>query len=74
MRATARPAPIELEENIVKANGLVGIRVTGSGHQLKKNVSGGTSSGETNVRCEFLSVADPSPCPEESPRFCRARS
>jgi hypothetical protein len=35
----------------------VGIRVTGSGHQLKKNVSGGTSSGETNVGCEFLSVA-----------------
>ena len=28
--------PIELEENTVKANGLVGIRVTGSGHQLKK--------------------------------------
>lgn len=48
--------PIELEENTVKANGLVGIRVLGSGYQIKKNISGGTASGETNVRCEFLAV------------------
>jgi hypothetical protein len=46
--------PIELEQNTVKANGLVGIRITGTGHQLKNNVSGGTGSGETNVGCEFL--------------------
>lgn len=49
--------PIELEENTVKGNGLVGIRVLGSGHQLKKDVSGGTASGETNLGCEFLAVA-----------------
>ena len=48
--------PVELEENTVKANGLVGIRVLGTGHQLKKNVSGGTSSGEPNVGCEFLAA------------------
>ena len=45
--------PIELEENTVKGNGLAGIRVIGSGHQLKKNLSGGTSSGEPNAGCEF---------------------
>lgn len=49
--------PIELEQNTVKANGLVGIRITGSGHQLKNNVSGGTGSGETNVGCEFQAAS-----------------
>jgi hypothetical protein len=50
-------SPIELDQNTVKANGLVGIRITGSGHQLKNNVSGGTGSGETNAGCEFNVVA-----------------
>ncbi len=49
--------PIELEQNTAKANGLVGIQFTGSGHQLKNNVSGGTGSGETNVGCEFLAAS-----------------
>jgi hypothetical protein len=50
-------SPIELEQNTVKGNGLVGIYLTGSGHQLKNNQSGGTGSGETNVGCEFLAVS-----------------
>jgi hypothetical protein len=49
--------PIELEENTVKANSLAGIRITGTGHQLKNNVVGGTASGEPNTGCEFQAVA-----------------
>jgi hypothetical protein len=44
--------PIELEENTAKANGLGGIRIFGAGHQLKKNVSGGTAADD-NIGCEF---------------------
>lgn len=48
--------PIELEENTTKANKLDGIRVLGSGHQLKKNISGGSGSypsGEDNGDWEY---------------------
>jgi hypothetical protein len=45
--------PIELEQNTVRGNGLSGVRIVGAGHQLKNNVSGGTSSGEPNAGCEF---------------------
>jgi hypothetical protein len=50
-------APIELESNTTRSNGLAGIVVTGTGHQLKNNRSGGTGSGETNVGCEFQVVS-----------------
>ncbi len=49
--------PIEIEENTLKANGLTGILITGTGHQLKNNVSGGTGTGETNLGCEFSVAA-----------------
>ncbi|MCX7766868.1 MAG: glycoside hydrolase family 55 protein, partial [Candidatus Sumerlaeia bacterium] len=48
--------PIELEENTTKANKLDGIRMLGSGHQLKKNISGGSGSyptGEDNGDWEY---------------------
>jgi hypothetical protein len=48
--------PIEIDENTVKSNGLVGVQVTGAGHQLKKNTSGGSASGETNIGCEYLAA------------------
>jgi hypothetical protein len=46
-------APTEIDQNVVKANGGVGIQVTGSGHQLKSNQSGGSGSGESNGGCEY---------------------
>jgi hypothetical protein len=42
----------ELEENRVKSNLRSGIQVAGSGHVLKNNRSGGSSS-EDNAGCEF---------------------
>jgi hypothetical protein len=49
--------PVEIDENTVKSNGLIGVHVTGSGHQLRKNVSGGTATGENNAGCEFMAAA-----------------
>jgi hypothetical protein len=45
-------SPIEIDSNTVKQNGLVGIKVTGTGHQLKNNESGG-SGDQNNGGCEF---------------------
>jgi parallel beta-helix repeat protein len=45
--------PVEIDENTVKGNTLAGIKVAGTGHQLKKNTSGGTGSGDNNGDCEF---------------------
>jgi hypothetical protein len=50
-------APVELEENTTKSNARNGIRITGSGHQLKKNVSGGSSSSEKNGACPYSVAA-----------------
>jgi hypothetical protein len=50
-------SPIEIERNTVRANTLNGIWVEGVDHQLKNNVSGGTSSGDDNGDCEFLVAA-----------------
>jgi PKD repeat protein len=44
--------PIEIDENTTRSNTQVGIKVTGSGHQLKNNVSGG-SGDQNNGQCEF---------------------
>ena len=50
-------SPNEIEENTVKGNKGIGISVTGSGHQLKDNTSGGTSAqssgGDKNGGCAF---------------------
>lgn len=52
--------PIEISENTVKGNKLVGIKVTGTGHQLKNNTSGGSgayaSGGEKNGEYAFSVV------------------
>lgn len=45
--------PTEIERSVVKANGLDGIKVTGSGHQLKSNQSGGGGSDESNGGGEY---------------------
>ena len=45
-------SPIEIESNTTQSNGLTGVKVTGTGHQLKKNVSGGFKA-KTNGLCEF---------------------
>jgi hypothetical protein len=44
--------PIELEANTTQGNSVDGIRITGTGHQLKGNVSGGMSA-KNNAGCEF---------------------
>jgi uncharacterized repeat protein (TIGR01451 family) len=44
---TVAPAVIEIDENNVFANALAGIKVTGSGHQLRKNAS------SDNGGCEY---------------------
>jgi hypothetical protein len=44
--------PVEIDGNTVKANVLAGIKVTGSGHQLKDNESGG-SGDNNNGLCEY---------------------
>jgi hypothetical protein len=49
-------SPVEIELNTVKANRGIGIRVIGTGHQLKDNASGGTGGfpgGDDNGKCEF---------------------
>ncbi len=48
--------PIELEQNTAKKNTLDGIRVNGTGWQLKNNISGGSAS-EDNGDCEFRVIA-----------------
>ena len=45
--------PVEFEENNTKANGGAGISLTGNNNQFKKNLSGGTGSGEDNSGCEY---------------------
>ncbi|HEV8437194.1 MAG TPA: right-handed parallel beta-helix repeat-containing protein [Methylomirabilota bacterium] len=45
-------SPIELEANTTQSNSLDGIRVTGTGHQLKDNVSGGFGL-KNNGTCEY---------------------
>ncbi len=42
-----------MSENVSKANTLVGIRVTGTGHELKKNKSGGTGN-QNNGSCQYV--------------------
>lgn len=49
-------SPIEIDSNTVKQNGLIGIKVTGTGCQLKNNESGG-SGDQNNGGCEFNVVA-----------------
>jgi hypothetical protein len=44
--------PIELEANTTQGNSVDGIRITGTGYQLKGNVSGGMSA-KNNAGCEF---------------------
>jgi hypothetical protein len=44
--------PIELEANTAQSNHFDGFKVTGSGHQLKGNVSGG-SGGLMNTACQY---------------------
>ena len=51
-----KPDPIELEENTARGNVLNGFQITGTGYELKKNVSGGSAS-QNNGDCEFLAVA-----------------
>mgnify|MGYP001039312812 CR=1 FL=1 len=48
---------VEIEENKAKSNVQTGIKVTGTGHQLKKNESGGSSSADKNGLCAFEVVA-----------------
>jgi hypothetical protein len=48
--------PVEVESNTTRANGNDGIKVTGTGHQLKNNTSGGDAT-QNNVHCEFNVVA-----------------
>jgi hypothetical protein len=48
--------PLELEENSVQSNGRHGIKVVGKGHELIKNISGG-SAAEDNGACEFTVAA-----------------
>jgi Right handed beta helix region len=48
--------PLELEENSAQSNGSHGIKVVGKGHELKKNISGG-SAAEDNGACEFTVAA-----------------
>jgi hypothetical protein len=53
-------SPIEISGNTVKASGLNGIKVTGTGHQLGGNVSGGTGAypgGQDNRQCELSVVS-----------------
>jgi hypothetical protein len=45
-------APIEIEQNTTQGNTRAGIKVTGSGHQLKNNVSGGFGT-KNNSSCEY---------------------
>jgi hypothetical protein len=52
--------PVELKENTVKSNKLIGISITGTGHELMKNDVGGSGVypfGEKNGGCEFNVVA-----------------
>ena len=54
------PDPVELEQNTVKSNKLDGIKITGSGHELLKNESGGRGAypaGEQNGGCAYNVVA-----------------
>jgi hypothetical protein len=51
-----KPNPVEIDENTAKANGLAGIKVVGTGFELKKNQSGG-SSDQDNGDCEYDVVA-----------------
>jgi hypothetical protein len=44
-------APIEIESNTTQSNGAYGIRVSGTGHQLKNNTSGG--AGAANTLCAY---------------------
>jgi Periplasmic copper-binding protein (NosD) len=48
--------PVEVEENRAQSNGRDGIKVVGEGHELKKNISGG-SAAEDNGACEFTVAA-----------------
>jgi Right handed beta helix region len=52
------PNPVELDSNIVKSNILTGIFIdaTATGHELKKNSSGG-SGDQANGRCAFFVAA-----------------
>ena len=53
-------SPVEIELNTVKSNGGNGIRVTGTGHQLKDNASGGSGGfpgGDDNGKCELTVVS-----------------
>jgi hypothetical protein len=50
---------IEIIGNTTRSNGLIGISVTGTGHQLQNNVSGGSGAypgGQDNRKCEFTVV------------------
>jgi len=49
------PNPVELEQNTARKNTLNGFKITGTGYELKSNVSGGTS-GQDNGKCEFAVV------------------
>jgi Right handed beta helix region len=48
--------PVEVEENRAQSNGRNGIEVVGEGHELKKNVSGG-SAAQDNGACELKVAA-----------------
>jgi parallel beta-helix repeat protein len=48
--------PVEIDENDVAGNQGAGVRVTGSGHQLRDNVSGGVGDLD-NGGCEFAVIA-----------------
>jgi len=51
-----KTSPVEIEENTAKSNKLDGIKVSGSGHQLKNNTSGGKNAypaGEDNGDWEY---------------------
>jgi hypothetical protein len=62
--------PVEIELNTVKSNGANGIRVAGTGHQLKDNASGGSGGfpgGDDNGKCEFAVVSGNSMRPATRP-------
>ena len=52
-----RGGPVEVIGNTTRSNTLNGVKVTGTGHQLANNQSGGTNGGQDNGDCEFTVVA-----------------
>ncbi len=50
---TGASDPVEVEGNWTYSNRLAGIRIGGTGHQLRGNVSGGSGPFEANAGCQF---------------------